>query len=157
MRSLNGFILYGMHFLTRGYKAVECLADLRYFYEPPKTTLCHSRVFSRDLIRTRCEKSKFLFRRPLACRFVNFLSEVFLFIFRFNLLRAPTSDEEMRFLMHFYFRRFQRAKQCMKWMWKMQFRCIIKQFTYLNSFFGIPLFPFRCTGFLFASPSCLID
>lgn len=46
---------------------------------------------------------------------------------------------------------FQRAKQCMKWMGKMQFRCIIRQFTYLNSFFGIPLFPWFCVRLPFLS------
>lgn len=106
------------------HEDIERLAGLRYFYEPRKQF---------------CVTSKFL----LVIWFEQGAKNQS-FFFGFNLHQTPTSDEETA-LMHFYFRRFQRAKQCMKWMWKMQFRCIIKQFTYLNSFFGIPLFPFRCS------------
>lgn len=88
----------------------------------------------------------------------NFSRYFWLHIFQHLRERAKRCET---FLMHFFILFFNANKkaQCMKWMWKMQFRCIIKQFTYLNSFFGIPLFPFRTAeSFLFfSSPSCLID
>jgi hypothetical protein len=136
----------------------------RNFYEPQKQRATvglsqrrklkiSTRVFD---FKTRCEKSEFavsfLCLVP-ACMFryffeLNFsLIAFFSFIlpsFYFPSPREPSRSVMKDFLNAFFALHFQREKQCMKWMGKMQFRfrCIIKQFTYLNSFSLVFLFTF---------------
>lgn len=98
-------------------------------------------------LKTRREKSKYRSRRTS----LNYKSLHFQFR-EWNFMIAyffwSSSSNAMKGIFNAF---FQRAKQCMKWMGKMQFRCIIRQFTYLNSFFGIPLFPWFCVRLPFLS------
>lgn len=70
---------------------------------------------------------------PFACSVDNFLEWNFCVFLIAKLFAAIL-------ILECIFVHFRRSEQCMKCILKMQFRCIIGQFTYLNSFFGIPFF-----------------